>query len=267
MIRPFTFVCMLLAGASGLYLYQSKHRAQMLDRDIADKVKQADTIKERTGMLRAEWALQNDPDRLKDLVRAHAPSLHPLAPAQFVAMADLASRLPAPVAPGTQVAAPETDEPPATAPAASEPAPAPAPTIAQAAPPPVAKPAPVHVAVAAAPPPEPKPAEPKPIQTARHVPPHPVELASAPAPAYRSIQQPMLPPGVNSAAVAPGTVGAAVLRAMRANAGYSYAASTPTQAYAAPASLQPAYAPAPATSLLGAARAGALPPPTPYAFR
>ena len=26
MIRPFTCICMLLAGGSGLYLYQSKHR-------------------------------------------------------------------------------------------------------------------------------------------------------------------------------------------------------------------------------------------------
>ena len=35
MIRPFTCICLLAAASSGLYLYQTKHRAQVLDRDIA----------------------------------------------------------------------------------------------------------------------------------------------------------------------------------------------------------------------------------------
>ena len=43
MIRPFTIICMVLAGASGLYLYQTKHRAQMLDREIQRTVRQTDT--------------------------------------------------------------------------------------------------------------------------------------------------------------------------------------------------------------------------------
>ena len=34
MIRPFTVLSMLLAGGTGLYLYQAKHSAQMLEREI-----------------------------------------------------------------------------------------------------------------------------------------------------------------------------------------------------------------------------------------
>ena len=35
MIRPITFVSMLLAAGSGLYLYQAKQQARVLDRQIA----------------------------------------------------------------------------------------------------------------------------------------------------------------------------------------------------------------------------------------
>ena len=34
MIRPFTAICMSAAFASGLFLYQTKHQAQMLDRQM-----------------------------------------------------------------------------------------------------------------------------------------------------------------------------------------------------------------------------------------
>lgn len=96
MIRPMTCACMLLAGGAGLYLYQVKHRAQLLDREIASVVHNADTARARTKMLHAEWALLNEPERLQDLAE-HFLQLHPMAPAQFVQMQDLASRLPAPV--------------------------------------------------------------------------------------------------------------------------------------------------------------------------
>src|SRR5439155_27077511 len=124
MIRPFTLVCMLMAGASGLYLYQSKHRAQMLDREIGRVIKQTEQTRERIGMLKAEWALLNEPDRLADLSKAHT-TLRTLAPTQFVAFNDLTAKLPAPVAPT-----------PPKAPTDVEPEDAPAPAIAQAVPPP-----------------------------------------------------------------------------------------------------------------------------------
>lgn len=99
MIRPVTFLCMLLAGASGLYLYQVKQRTRVLEMSIDQTVKQANAARERTGMLQAEWALLNDPSRLSELASQHL-KLTPMAPSQFVQMADLGKRLPAPVAPG-----------------------------------------------------------------------------------------------------------------------------------------------------------------------
>lgn len=265
MIRPFTLICMVLAGGSGLYLYQCKHQAQVLDHEIAKTIKQTETARERIRMLRAEWALLNEPERLADLARAHM-TLQTLQPAQFVAMNDLAAKLPAPAVPGSQHA-PTEAEPEETPVAAAVTSPA-------------AKPA--QVAAAAGPeskPPEAKPvvaaAEPKPAP-ARH-PPRPVQLAAESAPAHpHSRPRPaasVLPVGVNSEATAPGTVGAAVLRAMRAN-GYPAAAapSAIAPAYVRSASAPaPSYAPiasyaAPAGSMLGRS-SGSLPPPVPFAAR
>ncbi|GAC1347921.1 MAG: hypothetical protein NVSMB18_34490 [Acetobacteraceae bacterium] len=283
MIKPFTFVCMLLAGGAGLYLYQSKHRAQMLDREIAQTLKQTDLARDRIGVLRAEWALLNEPDRLSELARSHT-GLRTLAPTQFVALADLAAKLPPPVAPGTTAPIPadtELDDVPAP--------------VAQATPP---APAPIRTAVARAPV-EPKP-EPRPVaahpaprpaaaQFAAQIVPaqiNPTQVASAavPPPARpRPILAPILPVSASNAAVAPGTIGESVLRAMRGNAAaYSppmqqvaaapsytppIAASHMTPgvapAYAAPAY---AYAPGAASSLLGGSRS-AMPPPVPYAAR
>ncbi len=100
MIRPFTCLCMLLAAGAGLYLYQEKHRAQVLDREIMRVVKATDVARDRTRMLRAEWALLNEPDRLASLAERHL-ALKPLTPGQFVPIADLANRLPPPILPGT----------------------------------------------------------------------------------------------------------------------------------------------------------------------
>ncbi len=150
MIRPFTCLCMLLAAGAGLYLYQEKHRAQVLDREIMRVVKATDVARERTGLLRAEWALLNEPDRLAALAERHL-ALKPLLPAQFVPLADLASRLPAPVVPGSPDIAMDDAAPldPATTLAAQEPAPPPPAAAAQVAPFQVA--APVRVATIAKP--------------------------------------------------------------------------------------------------------------------
>ena len=149
MIRPLTCVCMLLAGGTGLYLYQSKHQAQMLDREVARSLKAADAARERIGVLRGEWALLNEPDRLAALSQAHL-GLKTLVPGQFVTAAELAARLPSPVVPGAVPPAPaeETAEaPPAAALAVPPPAPA--------------APAPFRIAVAAKPP-LPMPGQPAP---------------------------------------------------------------------------------------------------------
>lgn len=98
MIRPFTLICMLLACGSGLYLYQTKHRVQLLDREIAQTVQATSAARDRAGVLRTDWTLLNDLERLRALSDQYL-QLRPVAPGQFTSLAELASRLPAPRAP------------------------------------------------------------------------------------------------------------------------------------------------------------------------
>jgi hypothetical protein len=94
MIRPLTCICFLMASGSGLYLYQSKHAAQLLDRTIEKTVHDTDLVREQTRALRTEWTLLNEPERLRQLADLYLPTLKSVAPGQFTSMADLDSRLP-----------------------------------------------------------------------------------------------------------------------------------------------------------------------------
>ena len=119
MIRPFTCLCMVLAASAGLYLYQAKHRTRMLDREIGRVVQEAEATRARTGLLKAEWELLNQPDRLADLANRFL-TLKPLSPGQFVTLAELDRRLPpiqqpAAPAPAAVVAVTEPAAPPAPA--------------------------------------------------------------------------------------------------------------------------------------------------------
>ncbi len=153
MIRPFTCLCMLLAGGSGLYLYQEKHRTTLLDREIARTIHATAATHAQTEQLRADYAVLNQPERLRGLAD-HFLSLPTMQPAQWVQWGqwnDLASRLPAPrtqpasdVAPGGGT---DEDIAAAEAPATDQPA-APVAPVAPAAP---AAPATLQVAAAQAP--------------------------------------------------------------------------------------------------------------------
>ncbi|MFS3136546.1 ABC transporter permease [Gluconacetobacter sacchari] len=96
MMRTFTVLCAVMAGLSGLFLYSKKHQTTLLDQQIAQIVGDTQHIREQTAMLRAEWALLNQPDRLGSLAARFLPDMHPMAPTQFIQMASLAERLPAP---------------------------------------------------------------------------------------------------------------------------------------------------------------------------
>lgn len=187
MIRPLTLVSLIVAAGAGLHLYQVKHSVSMLDRELREVNRQTEVVRERTQILRAEWALLNEPDRLRQVAQRHL-ALEPMAPAQFIREAELERRLPAARAfagppslfgpPEAPAVAPEVlmiPRPVAAAPAAQPAAsanPAPAPRTVPAEPPPrlsaaavpphVSRPAPspgmmvtpaVHLAPAAPPPP------------------------------------------------------------------------------------------------------------------
>ncbi len=95
MIRPFTCISVLLACGSGLYLYQTKHHAQVVDRQIEHTVQAITATKMQTRELAAAWTLLGNPDRLQLLANQYL-DIKPVQPSQFVALSDLDSRLPAP---------------------------------------------------------------------------------------------------------------------------------------------------------------------------
>ena len=94
MIRPLTLVSLIAAAGAGLHLYQVKHSVSMLDRDLREVNRQTEVVRERTQILRAEWALLNEPDRLRQVAQRHL-ALEPMAPAQFIRETELERRLPA----------------------------------------------------------------------------------------------------------------------------------------------------------------------------
>jgi hypothetical protein len=94
MIRPLTIATCLLACGSGLYLYQSKHEVQLLDRTIERTVHDTGALREQSRLLAAEWTMLNDPERLRRFSDTYL-SLKTIAPSQFTSLADLDNRLPA----------------------------------------------------------------------------------------------------------------------------------------------------------------------------
>src|SRR4051812_6200144 len=95
MIRPLTVVSFLMACGSGLYLYQSKHEVQLLDRSIEKTVRETGTLRDQSRLLSAEWSMLNDPERLRQFSDTYL-NLKSISPVQFTSLADLDSRLPAP---------------------------------------------------------------------------------------------------------------------------------------------------------------------------
>jgi hypothetical protein len=93
MIRPFTIIAMLLAAGSGAYLFAVKHRAQVLDDQLAAVAEQSRQDGQRIRVLQAQWALEIDPTRLGQLA-AQFTDLQPMKPAQLVTLASLQANLP-----------------------------------------------------------------------------------------------------------------------------------------------------------------------------
>jgi len=262
MIRPFTCLCLAAACGSGLYLYSEKHRTVMLDRTIAGVIHGTEAARARTGLLRAEWALLNEPTRLQDMADKYL-ALKPMAPTQFVPIADLPNHLPPPETAAEAQASTDAEDadgaPPAT-PASDTATPA-APT----APPPVAEAAPPR------PDADPKPethAAPKILAHAepKQKPPHHVSLADR----QYTPHDGMLAHSAPLPLAAPQPVGARVYSAV--------ARPLPQPAYHPPVvAAVPRYEPpfvgsarpfvGSAGPFVGSALGGrpSLPPPTPYA--
>ena len=209
MTRPLTCLTLIAAAGAGLYLYQEKHRAQVMDREINRIVHATEQTRDRVTMVRAEWAVLNEPDRLAGLAAQYL-SLQTMTPGQFVQVADLGSHLP-PVGAATQApkdiepAAPIIPPVAAATPAPMVPAAKPAPLVAFNVPKPEpARPAPMVAAIAPRPEPVAKPAPQvaqiaRPAEMARTVPPlmaqtGPAPVLVAPHPLAPLMVQAKLPP-------------------------------------------------------------------------
>jgi hypothetical protein len=262
MIRPFTLLAFGVAAAAGLQMFQIKAGVTALEREIREANRQVEAARTRSEVLRAEWALLNEPSRLRNLVERHL-ELEPIRPQQFARISDLPQRAPQPIAfsgpvplfPGARAAIPPAQatertfadlalREAAAPPAAREPEPLQAPPNAAIA----AQPA---VFLPLPPPPPPGLVDPVPRLAA---PPAELRLASAEGAPRRRIEAETLapPPGARSAprpAVSPSS---------------EVVPQRPAPAAVARPGPAPAIiaAPAPAAgSMLGGV--GSLPPPVP----
>jgi hypothetical protein len=243
MIRPLTLLAVCAAAGSGLHLYQVKHSVSLLDRELREIHRETERARERTAVLRAEWALLNEPERLRATAQQHL-SLEPMSHAQFTRWEELPRRLPQAVA---FRGAPSVFEGPALAAAPAAPAPPPAATAAE-----PTTPAAAALAAAAA------LVAPRAAQAA--APPPPAPRATLVSQARSGIQSESLPPLSRSeaprAAGEPTRIAPAPAAAPRAPA----PAPAPIVAQPAPAIFQPSTG-----SALGGA--GSLPPPVPRSPR
>ena len=93
----------ILAGFAvmglGYWAYHQTIQTQIALREVDALHRAIAAEHERLGMLRAEWAYLNRPDRLRDLVAINFERLHllPLAPDQFGDLAEIPYPRPAPM--------------------------------------------------------------------------------------------------------------------------------------------------------------------------
>ncbi|WP_439578763.1 cell division protein FtsL [Elioraea sp.] len=109
MIRASTLIWAGLVVLAGLFLYQVKHDVQTLEDELAGVNRRILATQDRIHVLRAEWSLLNEPERLGDLAQRHL-ALAPMRPDQFARPADVAERV--------ALSRPGPAEPPATEPRA-----------------------------------------------------------------------------------------------------------------------------------------------------
>jgi hypothetical protein len=95
MIRPFTILTSAAAIIAVGYLFHSKNQTLLLDRKIERIARDTIRINGDILALHVEWTALNEPERLSELANKHL-MLKPTAPTQFVALSDLATRLPPP---------------------------------------------------------------------------------------------------------------------------------------------------------------------------
>ncbi|RKK01870.1 cell division protein FtsL, partial [Teichococcus wenyumeiae] len=97
MFRPLTIIAITAFCVVGWNVYRAEDSARQLDRELRDLTRRIEQARDRTQVLRAEWALLNEPERLRQVAQKYLP-LETMTPAQFIRLADLGGRLPVAVA-------------------------------------------------------------------------------------------------------------------------------------------------------------------------
>ena len=85
-MRGLLFVMSALAVMGlAFWAYQENYKTQQAQREVSELQAQIGAAHSRLGMLRAEWAYLNRPDRLRDLATLNFDRLEllPMLPAQF----------------------------------------------------------------------------------------------------------------------------------------------------------------------------------------
>lgn len=91
MMRVVNSVAIVVTLTLAFALYHIKYETQAEQHDIRKLTAELAEEQDAIQVLRAEWSLLNQPERLEKLVARHT-QLQPLAPAQIVTMADLPAR-------------------------------------------------------------------------------------------------------------------------------------------------------------------------------
>jgi hypothetical protein len=97
MMRPFTLLCFVAFAGAGAWLYQVKHAVTMKDRELVEIRRQTEAARQRIDVLRAEWALLNEPERLRQTAQRML-TLDAMQPQHFARPHDFERRLPPAVA-------------------------------------------------------------------------------------------------------------------------------------------------------------------------
>ncbi len=97
MFRPLTVIAITAFCVVGWNVYRAEDSARHLDREARDIARKIDQARERTQVLRAEWALLNEPERLRQVAQKYLP-LETMQPTQFVRLGELDRRMPTAVA-------------------------------------------------------------------------------------------------------------------------------------------------------------------------
>jgi hypothetical protein len=97
MFRPLTVIAITAFCVVGWNVYRAEDSARQLDRELRDLTRRIEQARDRTQVLKAEWALLNEPERLRQVAQKYLP-LETMTPAQFIRLVELDRRLPVAVA-------------------------------------------------------------------------------------------------------------------------------------------------------------------------